>query len=53
LEEREEEREEEWTLMQEPALAVAPRHYVRVNGGSYIDKVIQFYSSLLYILALE
>jgi hypothetical protein len=39
--------------MQEPALARAPRHFVRVKCGSYIDKVLQFYSSLLYMLALS
>jgi hypothetical protein len=29
-------------LMQESALACAPRHLVRVKGGSYIDKVLHF-----------
>jgi hypothetical protein len=47
------EREEEWALMQEPALARAPSHFVRVKGGPCIDKVAHFYSSLLYILALS
>jgi hypothetical protein len=39
--------------MQESALARAPRHFMRVNGGSCIDKVVQLYSSLLYMLALD
>jgi hypothetical protein len=30
LEEREEEREEEWALIQEPAASRVPRYYVRV-----------------------
>jgi hypothetical protein len=38
--------------MQEPALARAPRHFVRVKGEPYIDKVVQSYSLLLYILAI-
>jgi hypothetical protein len=53
LEEREEEREEEWVLMQEPTLARAPRHFVRMAYGPSIHKVIYFYSLLLYILAIE
>jgi uncharacterized protein (DUF2461 family) len=43
----EKEREGEWTLKQEPALARVPRHFVRVKDGSYIDKVLNFYISLL------
>ena len=36
--------------MQEPALARAPRHFVRVKGGSYIDKVLHFYSfTIVYV----
>jgi hypothetical protein len=38
--------------MQEPALARAPRQFVRVKGGASIDKVVYFYSPLLYILAI-
>jgi hypothetical protein len=45
LEEREEEREEKWTLMQEPALARAPRHFERVKGGPCIDKVVLLYTT--------
>jgi hypothetical protein len=41
-----EKREREWTLMQEPALARALRHFERVKSGSHIDKVL----SLLIIL---
>jgi hypothetical protein len=39
--------------MQEPALARAPRHFVRMTYGPSIHKVIHFYSLLLYILAIE
>jgi hypothetical protein len=53
LEEREEEREEEWALMQEPALTHAPRHFVRMACGPSIYKVVHFCSLLLYILAIE
>jgi hypothetical protein len=35
--------------MQEPALARAPRHFVRVTCGSYIHKVVHSCSLLLYI----
>jgi hypothetical protein len=38
--------------MQESALACDPNHFVRVKGGPCIDKVGQFYSSLLYMLDL-
>jgi hypothetical protein len=38
--------------MQEP-VARAPRHFERVKGGSYIAKIVYFYSSLLYMLALS
>jgi hypothetical protein len=44
LKEREEEREEKWALMQELALALAPRHIVRVSNGPYIYKVVVSYS---------
>jgi hypothetical protein len=53
LEEKEKEREEEWALMQEPALARAPRHFVRMACGPSIYKVVHFYSLLLYMLAIE
>jgi hypothetical protein len=48
-----EERGEKWALMQEPALARAPRHFERVKGGSCIDKVVLLYSPLLYMLAIR
>jgi hypothetical protein len=41
LEEREKDREEEWALMQELALAHAPRHFMRVKGEPFIDKVVR------------
>jgi hypothetical protein len=50
---RVDEREEEWALMQKPALARAPRHFERVKGGPHIDKVLQFHNLLLYMLALS
>jgi hypothetical protein len=39
--------------MQEPALARAPRHFVRMTCGPSIHKVVYFCSLLLYILAIE
>jgi hypothetical protein len=39
--------------MQEPALARAPRHFVRMTCGPSIYKVVYFYSLLLYMLAIE
>jgi hypothetical protein len=39
--------------MQEPALTRALRHFERVKDGPHIDKVLQFYNSLLYMLALS
>jgi hypothetical protein len=50
LEECEEEREEEWALMQEPALAPAPRHFERAKDGPCNAKIVYFYSLLLYML---
>jgi hypothetical protein len=38
LEERENEREVEWTLMQEATLARAPRHFMKVKGGHALIK---------------
>jgi hypothetical protein len=40
VDEREVEREERWALMQEPALARAPRHFVSMCGGPFTHKVI-------------
>jgi hypothetical protein len=36
---REEKREGELALMQEPALARVPRHFKRGKGGSHIDDI--------------
>ena len=44
LEERENEREGKWTLMQEPALARAPRHFVRVKSGPNSNKAVGSYN---------
>ena len=43
MEEREEEREKRWALMQEPAAARAPRHFVRVDGEPYLNKLVHIY----------
>ena len=43
MEEREEEREERWAIMQEPAAARAHSHFVRVEGGSYLNKLAHIY----------
>jgi hypothetical protein len=42
LEEREEEREEKWALIQELALARTSRHFVRVSSGPCINKEVNF-----------
>jgi hypothetical protein len=39
--------------MQEPALVRASRHFVRMECGLSIYKVVHFYSLLLYMLAIE
>jgi hypothetical protein len=39
--------------MQEPALARAPKHFVRMACGPSIHKVVHFYSLLMYILAIK
>jgi hypothetical protein len=38
--------------MQESALVYVFRQFVRVKSESCINKVVYFYSSLLYILAI-
>ena len=38
--------------MQEPAIAHAPRHLVRVKGGPTSNKVVHIESHLLYLLAI-
>ena len=44
MDEREEEKEERWALMQEPATTRAPRHFVRVKGGPHLNKLVYTYS---------
>ena len=39
MEESEDVRDGKWTLIQEPAATRAPRHFMRVYGGSYLNKV--------------
>ena len=53
MEERKEEREGKRALGEEPALARAPRHFVRVKGGPYNKKVVHSSNQLLYILAIR
>ena len=53
MEEREEGREGKEGLREEAALARAPRHFVRVKGGSYDKKVINPSNQLLYILPIR
>jgi hypothetical protein len=48
-----ERRGERRDLMQEPALARAPRHFERVKDGPCIDKVVLLYSPLLYMLTIR
>jgi hypothetical protein len=42
-----------WALMKEPALARAPRQFVKMSCGPSIYKIVHFCSLLLYILAIE
>ena len=53
MEEREEEREGKRALREEPALARAPRHFVRMKGGPHNKKVVHFFDLLLYMLAIR
>jgi hypothetical protein len=39
--------------MQEPALARAPRHFMRMACGPSIHQVVHFCTLLLYMLAIE
>jgi hypothetical protein len=41
-----------WALMQESALAHVSGQFVRVKGGLCINKIVHFYSPLLYMLAI-
>jgi hypothetical protein len=45
-EERKEEREEKWALIQELALACASSHFERVKSGPYNAKILYFYNFL-------
>ena len=50
MEEREEEREGKRALREEPALARAPRHFVRMKGGPQNKKVVvHSFDLLLYM----
>ena len=40
MEEREEEREKKQAEDLQPAIAQTPKGFVRVKGGSYVDKVV-------------
>ena len=55
MEEREEEREGKRALREEPALARAPRHFVRMKGGPQNKKVVLVHSFdlLLYMLTIR
>ena len=55
MEEREEEREGKWALREEPALARAHRHFVRMKGGPRNKKVVVVHSFelLLYMLTIR
>ena len=44
MDEREEEGEEMWALMQETATARAPRRFVSVKGGPHLNKLVYTYS---------
>ena len=52
MEEREEERDGKWALREEPALARAPRHFVRMKGGQHNKKVAHSFDLLLYMLTI-
>ena len=53
MEEREEEREGKRALREEPALARAPRHFVRMRSGPHNKKVVHSFDLLLYMLAIR
>ena len=53
MEEREEEREGKRALREEPALARAPRHSVRMRSGPHNKKVVHCFDLLLYMLAIR
>ena len=53
MEEREEEREGKRALREEPALARAPRHFVRMKGEPHNKKVVHSFDLLLYMLTIR
>ena len=54
MQEREEEREGKRALREEPALARAPRHFVRMKGGLQSKKVVvHSFDLLLYMLTIR
>ena len=53
MEEREDEREGKQALREEPALARAPRHFVRMRSGPHNIKVVHSFDLLLYMLAIR
>ena len=48
-----EEREGKRALREEPALARAPRHFVRMRSGPHNKKVVHSFDLLLYMLAIR
>ena len=52
MDEKEEDREEKWTVDLQPAAARAPRSYVRVYDGPCDRKVVPSCSPLLYTLII-
>ena len=50
MEEREKEREGKRALHEEPALARAPRHFVRMKGGPHNKKVVLHSLDLLFYM---
>ena len=48
-----EEREGKRALREEPALARAPRHFVRMKGGPHTKKVVHSFDLLLYMLTIR
>ena len=53
MEEREEEREGKRALHEEPALARAPRHFVRMRSEPHNKKVVHSFDLLLYMLTIR
>ena len=53
MEERKEEREGKRALRDEPALARAPSHFVRMRCGPHNKKVVHSFDVLLYMLTIR